>query len=355
MNKFTFMFNTFMCYNTPMNTTKLKREIDIALAALMTEADCQTFHQKYLGKTGAITELLSGLKNLPADQRTIAGTTLNALKRDTEVALHKLQKQIKERELSARLLKDKLVDITVPDFSAEKGRLHPITIVMDEVKQAFSTMGFHIEDGQEIVTEFENFESLNVPKTHPARDMQDTFWLSDGRVLKTHTSASQNRMLKKYGPEFAAVFPGRCYRNEATDATHEMAFFQVEGMMVGSDISISNLIYFMKKVLTAVLKKELNVRLRPGFFPFVEPGFELDISCVFCKDGCGICKRTGWIEFCGCGMIHPNVLEMGGVDPTKYQGWAFGFGLTRLAMMKYNVTDVRVFNSGNIEALSAIC
>jgi phenylalanyl-tRNA synthetase alpha chain len=185
--------------------------------------------------------------------------------------------------------------------------------------------------------------------------MQDTFWLSNGQVLKTHTSASQNRLLKKYGPEFRAIFPGRCFRNEAVDASHENTFFQVEGLMVGENVSVANLIYFMKQALTAVFQKDINVRLRPGFFAFVEPGFELDASCMFCGgSGCSICKHTGWIEFCGCGMIHPNVLLMGGVDPTKYQGFAFGFGLTRLAMMKYGINEIRHFNSGNLEFLRSI-
>jgi phenylalanyl-tRNA synthetase alpha chain len=184
--------------------------------------------------------------------------------------------------------------------------------------------------------------------------MQDTFWLENGLLLKTHTSASQNWLLKKYGPVFRAIFPGRCFRNEAIDASHENTFFQVEGMMVGKDISIANLIYFMRAALAAVFKKDIKIRLRPGFFSFTEPSFELDASCMFCESGCSVCKKSGWVEFCGCGMIHPNVLKMGNIDPTKYQGFAFGFGLTRLAMLKYGVDDVRVFNSGSLEQLGVI-
>jgi len=173
--------------------------------------------------------------------------------------------------------------------------------------------------------------------------------------LRTHTSTLQNYFLKKYGPEFRAISVGRCFRNEAVDASHENTFFQVEGMMIGKDISIANLIYFLKNALTAVFKKEIKVRLRPGFFSFVEPGFEFDMSCIFCDaKGCSVCKHSAWIEFCGCGMVHPNVLKMGGVDPEKYQGFAWGFGLTRLAMMKYGINEIRHFNSGNLEFLRSV-
>ena len=194
---------------------------------------------------------------------------------------------------------------------------------------------------------------MNIPKHHPARDMQDTYYLSNGQLLKTHTSAAQNAIMKKYGAPLRAVFPGRCFRNEATDACHENTFFQMEGLMIDKNISISNLIYFMKTMLSEVFERDITVRLRPGFFPFVEPGFELDISCLICGgEGCPSCKNSGWLELCPCGMIHPNVLKMGGIDPEEYTGFAFGLGLTRLAMMKYGIKDIRDLNSGNLKALS---
>ncbi|MCL2570326.1 MAG: phenylalanine--tRNA ligase subunit alpha [Firmicutes bacterium] len=337
-----------------MEISKLKKEIDAEIAGLKTELDCNEFHQKYLGKGGAITLLLRDVGKLEADERARVAQELNVLKRDVEGSLFVLQKEFKEREINEKLLQDKLVDISIPDIGREVGFLHPITRVMREVTEAFATMGFIIEDGNEIVTEYENFTSLNVAPNHPARDMQDTFWLDNGGVLRTHTTALQNYLYKKYGPECRVIFPGRCYRNENIDASHDMAFFQVDGIMVGKDVSIANLIYFMKRVLSAVFKKDIKVRLRPGFFPFTEPSFELDASCMFCESGCNVCKKSGWIEFCGCGMIHPNVLEMGGINPNEYQGFAFGFGLTRLVMLKFGVDDVRVFNSGNIEALGAV-
>ena len=214
-------------------------------------------------------------------------------------------------------------------------------------------MGFTVEDYKEIVTDYECFEALNIPKHLPARDMQDTYYLDNGQLLKTHTSAAQNAIMRKYGAPLRAIFPGRCFRNESTDASHENTFFQMEGIMIDKDISISNLIYFMKTMLSKVFKQDVNVRLRPGFFPFVEPGFELDISCHICGGkGCSTCHGSGWIELCPCGMIHPNVLRDGGIDPEAYTGFAFGLGLTRLAMMRYGLKDIRDLNSGNLKALA---
>ena len=285
---------------------------------------------------------LRDLKNVDATQRAEVGARLNARLREAEDELRTLERKAKQDAINEKLAQDKLIDITIPDLNKKEGHLHPITRVQREVEEVFAGMGFIVEEGPEIVTEFECFESVNIPKNHPARDMQDTFWLEDWRVLKTHTSALQNAMLRKHGPEFRAIFPGRCFRNEAVDATHENTFFQVEGMMVGADVSIANLIHFMKAALSAVLKKDIKVRLRPSYYPFVEPGFDLDMSCVFCANaGCRICKHSGWIEFCGCGMIHPNVLAAGGVDAKQYQGFAFGFGLTRLAMLRYGIDDIR--------------
>jgi len=341
-----------------MNIDKIKKEVEVELKKLQNDRDCGAFHQKYLGKSGEVTLLVQSLRDIEPSKRAEAGAMFNALKKDTEEKLRKIQNDIKQREQTEKLMQDPVIDITVPKWGPGGvplvGGLHPITLVIREVEEVFKGMGFIVESGSEIATEYECFDSLNSPKNHPSRDMQDTFWLSDGRCLRTHTSAWQNYILKKYGPTFRAISPGRCFRNENLDATHETTFFQVEGMMVGEDISIANLIYFMKTALTAVFKKDIKVRLRPGYFSFVEPGFELDARCIFCDKGCSACKQTGWIEFCGCGMIHPNVLKEGGIDPTKYQGFAFGFGLTRLAMMRWGIKDIRLFNSGNLEFLGGV-
>ena len=197
-----------------------------------------------------------------------------------------------------------------------------------------------------------NFEDLNVPKTHPARDMQDTYWLDNGMLLRTQTSALQVRGMQKHGAPIKLCAPGRCFRNEDLDACHENTFFQLEGMVIDENISISNLIYTMEGILKEVFHKDIKVRLRPGYFPFTEPGFELDCSCTICDGkGCPTCKNSGWLELCPCGMIHPNVLRMGGIDPEKYSGFAFGLGLSRLAMMKYNINDLRALNSCDVRVL----
>ena len=335
-----------------MDISIIEAKVGKELGQIKSESDCAAFFQKYLSKSGEITQLMAGLRDVAPEELAKTGALLNTFKRSVEEKFFKLQNKIKENAVREKMMQDPLVDITIPDTSRKSGGLHPITIITREVEEVFAGMGFVIEEGPEIATEYQNFESVNVPKNHPARDMQDTFWLNDGRVLRTHTSMWQNQMMKKYGPEFRAICPGRCFRNENLDATHDTTFFQVEGMMVGKDISIANLIYFMKEVLSAVFKKDVNVRLRPSYYPFVEPGFDLDASCIFCGGtGCPVCKHTGWVEFCGCGMIHPNVLKEGGIDPTKYQGFAFGFGLTRLAMMRWGIKDIRLFNSGNLEFL----
>ncbi len=306
----------------------------------------------YLGKKGSVTELLKSLKDVGADQKKELGQHINLLKKQVEEKIAGQVEKVKAAEQEAVIASVEQYDVTLP-FNFPEGSYHPITIVQRQLEEIFSSMGFTVEDYPEIVSDYECFEAVNIPKDHPARDMQDTYYLDNGQLLKTQTSAAQNAILKKYGAPLRAVFPGRCFRNEATDASHETTFFQMEGMMVDKNVSISNLIYFMKTMLSEVFERDVKVRLRPGFFPFVEPGFELDVSCLICGgEGCPSCHHSGWLELCPCGMIHPNVLREGGVDPDKYTGFAFGLGLTRLVMMKYGVKDIRDLNSGNLKALS---
>ena len=232
------------------------------------------------------------------------------------------------------------------------GSLHPVTIVANDVGDILRRMGFSVLSGPEMETEYYNFEALNVPKNHPARDMQDTYYLDNGMLLRTQTSAMQVHAMEKFGAPLRICVPGRTFRNEDLDASHENTFFQLEGMVIDKNISIGNLIFTMQTILKEIFKKEVKVRLRPGFFPFTEPSFELDCSCMICDGkGCPTCKHSGWIELCPCGMIHPNVLKAGGIDPEEYNGFAFGIGLTRLAMMKYKISDIRVLNSGDIRYL----
>ncbi len=314
---------------------------------------------KYLGKKGLVTELLKDMKNLSPEEKKTFGQAVNVLKEEVSEKISEKREVIKLAEIERENNLMPEFDVSAP-FDLSRGSYHPITLVQRQCEEIFRSMGFAVEDYSEVVTDYECFEALNIPKDHPARDMQDTYYLENGQLLKSHTSAAQNAIYKKYkdalineGKPIKAIFPGRCFRNEATDACHENTFFQMEGVMVDKNISISNLIFFMKTMLSEVFQKDIKVRLRPGFFPFVEPGFELDISCLICGgEGCASCKHSGWLELCPCGMIHPEVLKAGGIDPEEYTGFAFGLGLTRLAMMKYGVKDIRDLNSGSLKVLS---
>ena len=322
-------------------------------------ADIESIRVSYLGKKGSVTDLLKGMKELSNDERKAFGQKVNELKGLVNEKITEKTNELKEKEIQKEIELMPEFDLSMPPVM-DRGSYHPITLVQRECERIFKSMGFTVEDYSEIVTDYECFESLNIPKHHPARDMQDTYYLTNGQLLKSQTSAAQNAIYKKYrdalvndGVPIKAIFPGRCFRNEATDACHENTFFQMEGVMVDKDISISNLIYFMKTMLSEVFQKDIKVRLRPGFFPFVEPGFELDISCLICGgEGCPSCKHSGWLELCPCGMIHPEVLKAGGIDPDEYTGFAFGLGLTRLVMMKYGIKDIRDLNSGNLKTLS---
>ena len=337
----------------------LKQNLETELSKIQNLIDLDKIRVSYLGKKGSVTGLLKGMKDLSNEEKKEFGKKVNELKGSVAQAIEEKTKELKEKEIQAEIDAMPQFDITTPP-DLTRGSYHPITLVQRQCETIFKSMGFTVEDYSEVVTDYECFESLNIPKHHPARDMQDTYYLENGQLLKSQTSAAQNAIIKKYGKRLIengtpikAIFPGRCFRNEATDATHENTFFQMEGVMVDKDISISNLIYFMKTMLSEVFRKDIKVRLRPGFFPFVEPGFELDINCLICGgSGCPSCNRSGWLELCPCGMIHPEVLKEGGVDPEKYTGFAFGLGLTRLVMMKYGVKDIRDLNSGNLKALS---
>ena len=324
----------------------------------------EDLRQAFMSKKGAIQDLMKELGKIPNEQKKEAGQMINSFKQEVSERFEARKKELEDLALKTLLDHTESYDDSMPTGNP-CGSYHPITLIQRELEDIFESMGFDVEDYNEIVDDYNCFEALNIPKFHPARDMQDTYYLTTpNQLLKSHTSAAQNTImrkygdkLKKYGRPIRAVFPGRCFRNEAIDACHENTFFQMEGVMIDKDISISNLIYFMKTMLSEVFERDVTVRLRPGFFPFVEPGFELDIQCLICGgDGCPSCKNSGWLELCPCGMIHPNVLKHGGInsedDPFEYTGFAFGLGLTRLAMMKYGVGDIRVFNDGDLSALS---
>ncbi len=308
------------------------------------ENDLLNIKSKYLGKKSKLAELMSNLKSMSIEEKKKYGSLFNKIKKD-------LESKVNERITEVNVTKDIDFDDTLP-VEAKLGSLHPVTIVAKEVTDILKRMGFSVVSGPEMEEEYFNFVALNIPDDHPARDMQDTYYLDNGKLLRTHTSPNQVHAMQKYGAPIRMCAPGRCFRNEDLDASHENTFFQVEGMVIDKNISIGNLMYTMKELLSAIFERDVDVRVRPGFFPFVEPGVEIDCSCLICGGkGCPTCKNSGWIELCPGGMIHPNVLKESGIDPEVYNGFAFGLGITRLAMMKYKIDDIRVLNSGDLRVL----
>jgi phenylalanyl-tRNA synthetase alpha chain len=304
-----------------------------------------------LGRKGTLGQFSKEFGKLPPQERAAAGKALNAAKEALESAFEARKHSFDTEALNARLASE-WIDLTLPATGPRPGSLHPVTQVQTELEDLFTSLGFAVLDGPEVETEYHNFDALNIPASHPARDMQDTFWLTDGNLLRTHTSPVQVRGMERLGPPLHMIAPGRVFRNEEVDASHEHTFYQVEGMMVDRNVSVAHMLYFMKTLLSAIFRREVTIRLRPGYFPFVEPGFELDIQCLICGGaGCAVCKQSGWVELMPCGLVHPNVLRMSGIDPDEWGGFAFGLGLTRLAMMRYGIDDIRLFESGDLRFL----
>ncbi len=318
------------------------------IAAAATAQELEPVRVEVLGRKGTLAQASKTLGKLPPEERARAGKLLNSVKQSLEAAIEARAAQFEAAALEARLSSE-WIDLTLPAPPPERGHLHPETQLQIELEDLFTSLGFAVLDGPEVETEYHNFDALNIPDDHPARDMQDTFWLPDGNLLRTHTSPVQVRGMEKYGPPLRMIAPGRVFRNEEVDASHEHTFYQIEGMMIDREVSVANLVYYMKLMLSTVFRRDVKVRLRPGYFSFVEPGFELDINCLICGgQGCPVCKQVGWLEMVGCGLVHPRVLQMSGIDPEKWMGWAFGIGLTRLVMMRHSIDDIRCLHSGDL-------
>lgn len=322
------------------------------VAAARDAADLRAVEREYLDKGGVVAELLAAVPSLPKDERRAAGRAANELKQAVQGALEERRAALERAALAAEREGGDF-DPTLPGARSPRGSLHPITRVRREVEEIFASMGYLVLDGPEVELDQYNFQALNIPPDHPSREMQDTFWCDreNHLVLRTQTSPVQIRAMERLEPPFRVIAPGRVFRNEEQDASHEHTFHQVEGLVVGADVRVGHLTGTLRGFLRELFRRELDVRLRPGYFPFVEPGFELDVRCPFCEGGCRVCKRTGWIEFCGSGMVHPAVLRAGGVDPERFTGFAFGFGLDRLVMMRYGVDDIRHFLGGDLRFL----
>lgn len=322
-----------------------------AIAQAASRPELDVLEQSLLGKKGTVTELVRSVTSMPKEQRPAAGRAANELRQELEQRITERRAALAEQSL-ARELTAPGFDPSEPGPVVPRGTLHPITIVQNELVDLFTSLGFTWQDGPEIESDWFNFGALNIPADHPARDAQDTFHLDDGNVLRTHTSPVQIRSMLRFAPPLRVVVPGRCFRQETVDASHEHTFYQMEGLVVDRGVSTANLIHTMKTCLREILRRDLEVRLRPGFFPFVEPGFELDVNCPFCRGrGCSVCKQSGWIEVLPCGMVHPNVLRAGGIDPEEWTGFAFGMGLQRVVMLRYGIHDIRLFMGGDLRFL----
>jgi phenylalanyl-tRNA synthetase alpha chain len=318
--------------------------------AVSEAAELQQLKAKYSGRKGLVTAQLKALSSVPPEQRPAFGKEVNELKDFVEQTIEQKEAALREAEKEKRLLSER-IDITLPGRTVRSGRFHPLNKVLEEIKDIFVSMGFSIEEGPEIELDYYNFEALNIPKHHPARDMQDTFYVSDDVVLRTHTSPVQVRVMEKKRPPLKIIAPGKVYRCDA-DISHTPMFHQVEGLMVDEGISFSDLKGVLEIFIHSFFGKDTPVRFRPSYFPFTEPSAEVDIGCIFCAGkGCRVCKTTGWLEVMGCGMVNPRVFEMSGYKHDEYTGFAFGMGVERLTMLKYSIDDIRLFYENDIRFL----
>ncbi|MEG1448621.1 MAG: phenylalanine--tRNA ligase subunit alpha [Oscillospiraceae bacterium] len=306
---------------------------------------------KYLGKKGELTAILKQMGGLSAEERPVIGQLANVVRTEIEEAIEQTQKGLKEKALLAKLEEQK-IDVTMPGKRVEMGKKHPLSIVLDELKEIFLGMGFDIADGPEVEYDYYNFEALNIPKNHPARDTQDTFYINDNIVLRTQTSPVQIHVMENKKPPIRIISPGRVYRSDAVDATHSPVFHQVEGLVVDKNVTMADLKGTLEIFAKRLYGEDSVVRFRPHHFPFTEPSAEMDVRCFACNgEGCRLCKGEGWIEILGCGMVHPKVLENCGIDSEEYSGFAFGMGLERIVMRRYNIDDLRLFYENDIRFL----
>jgi phenylalanyl-tRNA synthetase alpha chain len=323
---------------------EIKGLVETKIDAVNDLVDLNELKVKTLGRKGELTLFLRGLKDLSGEEKAQVGKVANEIKSTLEQMIENKANQIKQQELELRLLSEK-IDVTLPGFPPVSGGKHPISRVTDEIKEIFIGLGFNVAEGPEIESDYYNFEALNIPKDHPAREMQDSFYITEDILLRTHTSPVQVRTMEKLAPQIPVkiIVPGKVYRKD-DDATHSPMFHQVEGLLIDEKITFANLKAILMLFAQKIFGEDVKVRYRPSFFPFTEPSAEMDISCVICKGaGCRVCSHTGWLEILGAGMVNPRVLQYGGYDPEEVTGFAFGMGIERIAMLKYGINDLRMF------------
>lgn len=329
---------------------ELKAKIEEAVESIKTSKSLHEIKMKFLGKTGEISELMKGMRDVPKEERPNVGKIINALREWTEAKFDEFEQKIKTAELEKQY-KEEAVDVTLPGIKTETGAYHPNTLVRNELVSIFSGMGFEIFEGPEIENDYYNFTALNTPKDHPARDMQDTFYITDELLLRTQTSAGQIRVMENKKPPIKILSPGKVYRSD-DDATHSPMFSQMEGLVVDKGITLCDLKGMLDEFAKKIFGDGVKTRLRPSYFPFTEPSVEVDVSCFECGGkGCRLCKGTGWIEVLGAGMVNRHVLEGCGVDPDEYTGFAFGMGIERIAMLKYGINNMKMLFEGDVRFL----
>ena len=333
---------------------EITQRVESELKATDTSAALDGLRVKVLGKKGELTALLKGMGQLAPEERPKVGAQINEVREHLTALMADREAAIKKAEREAAL-KAETIDVTEPRKLPKVGSAHPITLVMDELIECFSGLGFEVMEGPEVELDHYNFELMNLPKNHPARDAQDTFYMDDNIVLRTHTSPMQARAMLTRKPPIRIICPGRVYRADELDATHSPVFHQMEGLVVDENMSMSDLRGTLEAFAKKLYGNDVSTRFRPSFFPFTEPSAEVDLTCTACHGkGCRICKDTGWVEVLGCGMVNPKVLEMCGIDSTKYSGFAFGIGLERIAMKRYGITDLRMLYEGDARLLSQL-
>jgi len=334
-----------------MELENIQKEAQKAIKNSNNLEELNMVFSKYCGKQGEIGLILKSLKKLSKEERIKIGKQTNKAKNLLKLEFDKRKKQLGEKSIN----KEESIDITAPGEKVFLGHLHPLTLIRREVEYIFQKLGFSIVEGPEIENERYNFDALNIPKDHPARDLWDTFWLKtkEPLLLRTHTSPVQIRYMEKNQPPLRIIVPGKVFRHEATDSSHNIQFYQIEGLMVDKDISSANFKAVIQEFFNEFFKREVKIRLRPSYFPFTEPSFEIDMACLTCQGkGCSVCSKTGWVEIIGAGMVHPNVFKNSGLNPKNWQGFAFGIGLDRLTMMKYRIDDIRLLYSGDLRFIN---
>lgn len=334
-----------------METSKIRHSLEADLKATTTLKEIEDLKIKYLGRKGIVQGLLQQLRDVPADKKPEAGKLINDLKLEVTALIEEAEKNLSNQDLDKRL-KSEAIDVTLPGRRRHLAKRHVILSVIDEAIDILTQMGFTVQYGPDIDSDYYNFEALNFSKDHPARDMQDTFYITSDTVLRTHTSNTQVRIMEAHKPPIRVIMPGTCYRNEDVSARSHVVFHQIEGLYIDKNVTFSDLLNTLKEFFTKFFHRDIAMRYRPSYFPFVEPGMEVDVECIVCEGkGCNVCKKTGWLEVAGAGMVHPEVMKSGGIDPEEYSGYAWGFGIERLTMLRYGIKDIRLFFADNMRFL----